>query len=198
MTAAAVKVITKTKEERIATASGSLRTYKGNLTRNLNTLRTTLKGLDDRGPGASTVQELTRLMSKVEEYIEKIDSQYMQLMGLDQDREAQFQASMDRDAATIDELVAVMLIALESAVPPVAPASSQQLPATPRAKPNTVLKPTMLQRDDMPVTMRVWIEQYEAYHRTSHLDTLPDKDPTGLLLDPSGQLTKGKNQSKPD
>ncbi len=149
--AAAVKVTTKTKEERIATVYGSLRTYMGHLTRNLNTLRTILKGLDDRGPGTSTVQELTRLMSKVEEYREKIDSPYMQLMGLDQDRDAEFQASMDRDATTIDELVAVTLIALESAVPAVASASSQQVPATPRAKPNTALKPTMVKRDDMPV-----------------------------------------------
>ena len=94
-------------------------------------------------------------MSKVEEYREKIDSLYIQLMGLDQDREAEFQASMDRDAATIDKLVAVTLIALESAVPAVAPASSQQVPAIPRAKSNTALKPTMLKRDDMPVTMRL-------------------------------------------
>ncbi len=107
--AAAVKVITKTKEKRIATVSGSLRTYKGHLTRNLNTLRTILKGLDDRGPGASTVQELTKLMNKVEEYSEKIDSLYMQLMGLDQDREAEFWASMDRHAATIDECNALQL-----------------------------------------------------------------------------------------
>ncbi len=45
--AAAVKVATKTKEERIATVSGSLKTYKDHLTRNLNTLKTILKGSQD-------------------------------------------------------------------------------------------------------------------------------------------------------
>ncbi len=51
-------------------------------------------------------------MSKIEEYREKVHALYIQLMGLDQDREAEFQAGMDKDAATIDELVAVTLIAL--------------------------------------------------------------------------------------
>ncbi len=177
--AAAVKVVTKTKEERIATISGSLRTYKGHLTRNPNTLRAILKGLDDRGPGPSPVQELTRLMSKIDEYREKSDALYIQLMGLDQDREAEFQASMDRDAATIDELIAVTLIVLESAT---TPASFQTVPAIPRAKPNTALNPNVLKRDDLPITMRAWIEQYEAYHRTSHLDTLPNKDQQAYFL----------------
>ncbi len=84
---------------------------------------------------------------------------------------------MNRDAVTIDELVEVTLIALESAT---ATASFQQVPAMPKAKPNTALKPTMLKRDDMPVTMRAWIEQYVAYHRTSHLDT--DKDQQTYFL----------------
>ncbi len=52
----------------------------------------------------------------------------------------------------------------------------------PRAKPNTALKPNVLRRDDLPITMRAWIEQYEAYHRTSHLDTLPDKDQQAYFL----------------
>ncbi len=73
----------------------------------------------------------------------------MQLMGLDQ--EAEFRSSMDRDAATIDGLVAVTLIALESAV---VPASFQPIPAMPRAKPNTALKPNVLKRDDLRIKLR--------------------------------------------
>ncbi len=71
---AAVKVIAQTKEERIATVSGPLRHHKGHSTRNLNTLRAILKGIDDWGPGLSTIQELTRQLSEIEEYREKIDS----------------------------------------------------------------------------------------------------------------------------
>ncbi len=90
----------------------------------------------------------------------------------------EFQDSMNRDATTIDELVAVTLKVLEASAEP---ASLQQVPAI-KAKPNTALKPFMLKHNDMPVTMQAWIDQCETYRRTSHLDTLPDKDQQAYFL----------------
>ncbi len=155
----AVKVTIKTEEEKTASLKGSLRTDQGHLTRKLNTIRAILQGTDDRGSGLDTARELKKLLSKEKEYREKTEFTYIQLNGLDQDKEQEFQDSMNRDAATMDELVAPTLRVLGSATES---ASVQKVPAI-TATPNTALKPFTLKRDDMPVTMRARIDQYEAY-----------------------------------
>ena len=62
---------------------------------------------------------------------------------------------------------------------------------------SAALKLFVLNRDDTPVTVRAWIAQYEARHRTSNLDLLCNKDKqtyflslmdTSLRASPSGQV----------
>ncbi len=51
----------------------------------MNTLRAILKGIHGKIPGVSNAKVPTRLLSKIEESRDKIDSTYIQCMGLDQD-----------------------------------------------------------------------------------------------------------------
>ena len=97
----------------------------------------------------------------------------MQLMGLDQGWEQEYQYAMNKDAAIIDGVVARAISLLGPTL--------EAAPAT-KAKPNAALKASTLKRDDMPMTMRVGIDQYEAYHRTSNLDLLPNKDQQAYFL----------------
>ena len=162
--------------------SGSLRAYKGHLTRHLGTAKTLVKEIEGRDPSevsARAINELNRSLDKINELRDKVDSLYTELMGLDQD--STYQDNMMRDADTVDKVIAEVLSVLGSIRPAAMTTSADHTSAT-KPKPNSALKPFTLKRDDTPVVMRGWLEQYEAYHRTSHLDLLSPKDQQAYFL----------------
>lgn len=173
--------------EQVRHLSASYRTQKGWLSRACRTVDMVVTEATAAVPSRVLQEQLIAAQANLERHVVACENICEELKDFDDTPETELAVTtrLDEDAARALAVTTGLLrelaryevaLAPPAPLPPAPPAPGAAAPPVPAApprvvcKPNKDLKPAELQADTTPVEFMYWVDAFEAYHSSSHME----------------------------
>ncbi|CAB4045156.1 Hypothetical predicted protein, partial [Paramuricea clavata] len=151
--------------------SASLRSYRGHLSRAINSsARATSEYMDSQDSAS-----LTEKRKNIRKHFERIENLTFALQNIDPNNAPRYDADLVKDEERSDKAIHVISKAMKAIV--ATSTDSQRNPGrgTPSRRINDSLKPALLPKDASPIEMRHWLESFRSYYASNDMDSLPER-----------------------
>ncbi|CAB4046073.1 Hypothetical predicted protein, partial [Paramuricea clavata] len=148
----------------IESLSASLHSYRGHLSRVINSANKSVSEFIDSQDAASIIER----KENVKKYFHKIESLTIAIQELDPSNISKYDMDLTKDEERTDDVIHALSKAAKAIASP--PADVRRHAGSKSRRINDSLKPTVLSKDASPTELRHWIDSFKAYYSSNDMD----------------------------